>query len=76
MNRYAAEYTQLCATPLISIGNSSAVMVQGILRSPIMDATTYNITAITGIQFNDVTPEEKLRENFTTNQVFEEIINR
>lgn len=42
--------------PLISVGKSSAVMVQGIVSNPIMEAQTYSSKQTTGIQVNVVVP--------------------
>lgn len=53
---FAMEYEMLCATPRISKGNSSAVMVHGSGSKPIIEVVTYNIRQRTGIQVKDVVP--------------------
>lgn len=47
---FAIEYEMECATPRISFGNSSAVMVHGIVSNPIMEKQTYNSIQATGTQ--------------------------
>uniref|UniRef100_A0A182QWU3 Uncharacterized protein n=1 Tax=Anopheles farauti TaxID=69004 RepID=A0A182QWU3_9DIPT len=45
-----------CAIPRISVGNSSAVIVQGMVSNPIMEAQTYSSSPTTGIHVSVVVP--------------------
>uniref|UniRef100_A0A182J936 Uncharacterized protein n=1 Tax=Anopheles atroparvus TaxID=41427 RepID=A0A182J936_ANOAO len=56
MRRFAIEYEMECAMPRISVGNSSAVIVQGIVSSPIMEEQTYSSRPTTGIHVSVVVP--------------------
>lgn len=55
----------LLATPLISRLNSSAVIVHGIGRKPIMDVTTKSRRNINGSQVTDVVPKIKKKTIIT-----------
>lgn len=48
MSILAIEYDNECAIPLMSVGNNSAVIVQGIVNNPIIDVQTYNSKQATG----------------------------
>lgn len=57
INKFAIEYDNECAMPRISVGNSSAVIVHGIVSNPNIEQHTYNNRQTTGTQLMPVCPE-------------------
>lgn len=57
ISKLAIEYDIECAMPRISVGNSSDVMVHGIVSKPIIDEHTYNSKHKTGTQLAVVDPK-------------------
>lgn len=61
INKFAIEYEIEWATPRISFGNSSAVIVHGIVNKPIIEEHTYSKRHATGTQSCSDVPK-KLRK--------------